>query len=184
MKEKNTNTIYIIETSSGTMVSKVIRIFTKYRYSHIMLSLDNKFDKMYTFGRRTPENPFNSGFIIESTNGPFYTKFNETSCVIYEMKIGKKKFKTLKKLIARYEKNPKKYNYDIIGLCLRLFKITIKRKNRHVCCSFVAEIINQSKIYDFNKPCQKVKPIDFESIPNKKLYYSGKLVNCPTSNIN
>lgn len=184
MKSKNTNTIYIIETHSGTIPSKFIKIFTRYKFSHVMLSLDNKFDKMYTFGRRTPENPFNSGFIIESTDGPFYTKFKDTSCVIYEMKISKKKFKKLKKLIAKYEANPKKYNYDIIGLCLRIFKITIKRKDKYVCSTFVAELINNSRIYDFNKPTEKVKPIDFEYIPNKRLYYSGKLINCPISNIN
>lgn len=184
MEKKNTNTIYIIETHSGTIPSKFIKVFTRYQFSHVMISLDNKFDKMYTFGRRTLQNPFNSGFIVESTVGPFYSKFKETNCKIYEIKIGKKKFKTLKKIIRKYEKNPKKYNYDIIGLCLRIFKITIKRKNHYVCSSFVAEIINQSKIYDFNKPIQKVQPIDFEDIPNKRLYYSGKLINCPINGIN
>ena len=184
MNKKNSNTIYIIETHSGTVPAKFIKLLTGYKFSHVMLSLDNKFDKMYTFGRRTVQNPFNSGFIVESTDGEFYSKFNDTKCIIYELKIGKKKYKMLKKLIRKYEKNPKKYNYDIIGLCLRIFKITIRRKNQHVCTSFVAEIINQSKIYNFNKPVEHVKPIDFELIPNKKVYYTGRLVDCPINSVN
>ena len=174
---KNNNTIYIIETHSGTFPSKVIKKITKYQFSHVLISLDNKLDKMYTFGRRTVQNPLNSGFIIESTNSPFYEKFKDTSCKVYELKISKKKYKMLKKIINKYEKTPEKYNYDIIWLCLRMFRITIKRKNHYVCTSFIAELITQTKIYDFDKPCEKVKPIDFEYIPNKKLYYSGKLIN-------
>lgn len=177
MKKEGQKTIYIIETHSGTIPSRVIKKVTRYPFSHIMISLDNKLDKMYTFGRRSVRNPFNSGFIIESTNSKFFKKFNDTECKIYSLKISKKKYKLLKGLIINFEKNPSIYNYDIVGLCLRLFRITIRRKNHYVCSSFVAELIDKTKIYKFNKPSFKVRPSDFQYIPNKELYYSGKLIN-------
>lgn len=169
--------IFLIETHSGTIPAKIIKVVTRYQYSHVMISLDNTFEKMYTFGRRTLHNPLNSGFIIENKDGKFYKKFNNTACRVYSIKVTKKKYKKLKKILDKYESNPSKYNYDIIGLCLKLFRISIKRKNHYVCSQFVAELMTKTKIYKFSKPVEKVKPSDFEQIPNKELYYTGKMIN-------
>lgn len=173
----NKYTIYLIETHSGTIPSKIIRVITRYQYSHVMISLDNAFNKMYSFGRRKVNNPLNSGFIIESKNGEFYNKFNNTKCKVYAIKVSKKKYKTLRNILSNYESNPTKYNYDIIGLILKIFRISIRRKDHYVCTQFVAEVIDKTKIYKFGKPYEKIKPIDFEAIPNKKLYYMGKMTN-------
>lgn len=140
-----------------------------------MISLDSDFSKMYSFGRRTPHNPLNCGFIIEAKNGKFFNRFNNTKCKVLMIKVEEEKYASLKLLLNEYEQEPLKYQYDILGLFLRFFKIKIRRKNHYVCSQFVAELIDQSEIYKFQKPIESIEPKDFEYIPNNRILYIGKL---------
>ena len=172
MKNKK---IYILQVHTGTIPSKIVKVFTKYKYSHILLSTDNSFKKMYSFGRRTINNPLNGGFIIESYDGNFFSKYIKTKCRLYELKINDSQYKQLIETLNKYEQEPLKYNYDFIGAIGRTLHINIKRKNHYVCSQFVAEVMEQSQIYKFNKPTQFVKPRDFESLPNSEIIYDGYL---------
>ncbi len=167
--------IYIIQAHTGTIPAKVIRVVTRYKYSHVMISLEPDFSKMYSFGRRTLNNPLNSGFIIETINGKFFKKYNNTECKVYKLTVDEDKYLVLKQILEEYENNPGAYQYDIIGLILRFFKIRIRRKNHYVCSQFVAEVIDKSYIYKFKKPIESIEPKDFEYIPNKEVAYIGKL---------
>lgn len=167
--------IYIIQDHTGTFPSKVIKILTKYQYSHILLSLDTNFDKMYSFGRRTLYNPLNAGFVIESINSKFFKRFNNTECRVYELTITDRKYCKLKKLLYKFEKNPEMYQYDIIGLLLKIFNIQVSRKNHYVCSQFVGEIIEKSDIHKFNKKFETIKPCDFDNLPNSNLLYVGNI---------
>lgn len=100
MKKKK---IYIIQTHTGTIPAKVIRIVTRYKYSHVMISLESNFSKMYSFGRRTINNPLNSGFIIETKNGQFFKKFSNTECKIYKLTVDEDKYDVLKEILKEYE---------------------------------------------------------------------------------
>lgn len=171
MKKKS---IYIVQSYSGTIPAKVIKIITRYKYSHIMIAIDEKFDKLYSFGRRTVNNPLNCGFIIESKDGNFFKKFHDTECRIYRIDVDIDKFNNIVEILNEYESNPSKYDYDVIGLLLKLFKINIKRKNHYVCSQFVAEVIDRSAIYKFSKPIEAVEPRDFENIRGE-VTYVGKL---------
>ncbi len=168
--------IYIIQTHSGTFPAKLIKLVTRQNYTHISLSLDRSMKKMYSFGRRTTNNPFNSGFIIESINGSFYNKFSNTMCRIYEIEIPYFKYLSLKNILKKYEKNPLKYDYDIAGLIIKALRIHIKRKDKYVCSQFVGEVLIKSDIYDFNKASNEIQPIDFNKLPYK-IIYEGKLKN-------
>ena len=64
--------VYIILTNSGSLLSKVIKFYTKKEYTHVSISLDRGLRKMYSFGRLKAYNPFIGGFVHESKNhGPF-----------------------------------------------------------------------------------------------------------------
>lgn len=165
--------IYIILSYSGTIPSKIIKVFTHYRYSHVSLALKSNINIMYSFGRKKVNNPFDGGFIIENKNGEFYEKFNKTKCVVLELEINNQQYKKLLKLIKKYKKDIDMYRYDIVGLVLRIFNIKITRENYSVCTEFVAKLLEESGIYKFDKKI--VKPIDFMNIPNKKIIYQGNL---------
>lgn len=165
--------IYIILSYSGTIPSKIIKIFTHYKYSHVSLALKNNINIMYSFGRKKVNNPFDGGFIIENKKGEFYEKFNNTKCIILELEINNQQYKKLIKLIKKYKKDINIYRYDIIGLVLRIFNIKLNREKHSVCTEFIAKLLEESGIYKFNK--KLIKPIDFMGIPNKKIIYQGNL---------
>lgn len=46
--------IYIILTQSGTIFSKILRLFTKEKYNHSSICLKDNFKTFYSFGRIHP----------------------------------------------------------------------------------------------------------------------------------
>lgn len=167
--------IYIILSYSGTIPSKMIKIFTHYNYSHVSIALKSNINIMYSFGRKKVNNPFDGGFIIETKNGSFYKKFNKTKCIIMEIDVNYKQYKKLLSLIKQYKKDINIYKYDIVGLVLRIFNIKITRKNYSVCTEFVGKLLKESGIYNFENKI--IKPVDFLNIPNKRIIYQGNLLS-------
>ena len=55
--------IYIILTFTGTILSRIVRIYTRKEYSHVSISLDQDLTKMYSFGRLNAYNPFSGVFV-------------------------------------------------------------------------------------------------------------------------
>ena len=159
---------------SQTIPSKLVKALTKYKYSHIGICLNKNCDLIYSFGRRSLNNFFNGGFIIEKKNGEFFKKFNKTICRIYELKITQKQYIGIKQQLECMKKNQKLYKYDFIGIVLRTFNIPISFKNHYVCSQFVAELLEKFEIYNFKKKICFVKPKDFEVINGIKEIYSGE----------
>lgn len=83
------NKIYVIQMHTHTMPSRLIKLFTHYKYSHIAISLTSECDKIYSFGRKELNSIINSGFVIENRDGDFFNKFNETTCRIFEIEVTK-----------------------------------------------------------------------------------------------
>ena len=75
--------IYILLMHTNTVPSKIVRLFTRYEYSHVAISLEKKCYKTYSFGRKNLYNILNGGLSIQKKDGAFFTKFNKTTCKIY-----------------------------------------------------------------------------------------------------
>lgn len=167
--------IYLILSHSNTIPSKIVKIFTKYNYSHISIALKKDISTMYSFGRKKYNNPFIGGFIIEKRDGLFYKKFNKTKCVVLEIDISNKQYNKLISILRIYKDNINIYKYDFLGTALNVFKINYKRENYSVCSEFVGNLLEECDIYNFNK--KYIRPKDFMLIPNKKIIYEGLLLN-------
>ena len=165
--------IYIILSHSGTIMSRIVRLYTRYKYSHVSISLDKNMTKMYSFGRKKVYNPFNGGFTVESKDGIFYRTFKNTKCSIIELSITKEQYNNLKKILDSYNENKDVYKYDIIGVILRAVNIKVNRKNYFYCTKFIKEVLEDSDIYHFEEDF--VKPKYFMELPNIKIIYTGKL---------
>ncbi len=166
--------IYIILMNTGTIPSKFISLFTRYKYSHVAISFSRSCNTAYSFGRRKVNSFLDGGFVTTHKKGEFFKKFNKTDCIIYEMKIDKKKYLKLKKIIQNKKNHCLEYKYDFLGIVLRYFYIPVTFKNRYVCSYFVADLLEQCDIYTFKKrPCF-VKPKDFNKINELEKIYQGK----------
>lgn len=165
--------IYVIQMHTKTIPSKIIKVMTRYKYSHMAISFNKKCNKLYSFGRKKYNSIFNSGFVCENKNGEFFKKFKDTKCRIYEVNVTKEQYYNLKRIIKEMERQKESLKYDYLGICLRYFKIPVSFKNKYVCSYFVAEMLEEVDIHKFNKKTCFVEPKDFENINEFNLIYSG-----------
>lgn len=168
--------IYIIFSYSGTIPSKLIRKFTRKKYTHVSIAIDDNITTtMYSFARKYIYNPFNSGFVLESVNRGLLAKLTNVPCKIYKVNVSEKKYLKLKKILHRFvmKKNILKYNY--IGLLSPLLHIPLAPKNSYFCSQFVSEILIDSGILKLDKKPIYMSPGDLEKYIASEILYEGNL---------
>ena len=62
----NHKEIYLVFTRTGTWLSRMICIIFRMKYPHVSISFDDSLTRMYSFGRRSPDNPFSGGLVEEN----------------------------------------------------------------------------------------------------------------------
>ena len=50
--------LYIVISQTGTLLSRILKQITGAEYNHASISLPRDLERMYSFGRRHPYNPF------------------------------------------------------------------------------------------------------------------------------
>ena len=77
--------IYIILAHTGTILSNIIRYWTKDEFSHVSIALDADLEEMYSFGRLNPYNPFWGSFVHEHINKGTFKRFKNTTAKVYSI---------------------------------------------------------------------------------------------------
>jgi hypothetical protein len=132
-------------------------------------------DEFYSFGRKVIWFPLIGGFVIEKINEGMYKIFKNTTCRIYEMEIRNEQYRKLRKSIKKYKTNADTYKYNLPGLLGLMLNRPFKRENYYFCSQFVATILLESGIFEFEKDPALVTPNDFCFIPHIVPIYEGKL---------
>ena len=171
MKKNNSKKIYIVLTHTYSIVSKIIKSITKEKYSHISISLDEKCNKMYSFGRKYRYFALYGVFKKEDLKKGIFK--NKNSIIsIYELSISKEKYDNIVNKIKTIEKENKGYN--IIGLLLAKFKVKLHRK-KYYCSEFVYEVLSSDDVGILNKEVILFKPEEIVNNINCKKIYEGKI---------
>lgn len=166
--------IYLVFSKTGTWLSKSIGVITNSPYTHVALSLDDKFTKMHTFGRLHPDTPFNGGFVIESLFEGVYTRPG-CKCLIYKIPIEESNLLLLKYFLIQYNKSASKYKYNFLGLFGVLAGMPWKRDNYYFCSQFVSELFFKSGVWTSPKAPELTRPTDLLLISKKEIIFEGFL---------
>lgn len=165
--------IYFVLTYTGTILSKIVHVYTGQEFCHSSLSLDEGLTEMYSFGRYWAYNPFIGGLIKEEVDSGTFKRFHNTKAAIYSLEVTDWQYKKIKKEIKRMLNSKEKYTFNTLGLAAIVFDKKLKRKNKYYCSEFVKHLVDTGNI-DNNLP-DMVRPQDFENIDNVELIYKGKL---------
>lgn len=165
--------IYIILTYTGTILSKIIKCYTKDEFSHVSIALDQELNHMYSFGRLHPYNPFCGGFVHERINSGTFKRFANTRARIYYLEVDDKQYEKLRYAIFYIKRLRKSYTFNILGLFAVGFKIRVKAPRAFYCAEFVKYVLDQAKIK--TELPDLVKPEDFKLIRNLIPEYDGFL---------
>lgn len=165
--------VYIVMTQTGTLLSRVIKLYSGCEYAHVSLSLDKNLDEMYSFGRLNPYNPFWGGFIHEEVNNGTFKRFKNTVAGIEEIEITDEQYDNIKNIIKNMTERINPYRFNILGLIGAGFNISVHMKDHFYCAEFIKYLLEASGT-NINLP-KIVAPDDFMSIKNAKMIYVGKL---------
>lgn len=164
--------IYIILTYTGTILSKIVKIYTRREYSHVSISLNEDLTKMYSFGRINPYNPFSGGFVHEEIDKGTFKRFKKTKTKIYSLEISEEKYEKLESIIEQMQAKKNLYKFNVIGLLGILLNVKIKREKYFYCAEFVKYVLEQSQVLELP---ELVKPEDFEKVSGISEIYRGVL---------
>lgn len=165
--------IYIVLTYTGTALSKIIKIYTKDEFSHVSIALDKELNKMYSFGRLNPYNPFYGGFVHEYINSGTFNRFKKTKTAIYSLEVNDEEYEKIQEVIKKIQEDKKPYKFNILGLFAVALKLKIRKKHAFYCAEFVKYSLDESGI-ETNLPTI-IRPDDFKNIDNLNLEYKGIL---------
>lgn len=163
---------YILLTDTGTLFTRLIKVFTKKPYNHASLSFDDKLNEVYSFGRKSVRNPFRGGFVKENMQSKL---FRRSKCAIYSFEITDEQISEMKQFIQSIEAEREQYSYNFIGLFGFIINKPINRKNKFFCSQFVATVLSESNIFVFEKSPSLIAPNDFEQLCTSKKVYEGNL---------
>lgn len=167
MKDKQ---VYILLTDTGTIFTKLIKLYTKKPYNHASISFDSELSEVYSFGRKTERNPFIGRFVKEDVKEGI---FKQADCAIYSFTVSESQKQKMKQYIQKIEKED--YRYNFLGLFGFIVNKPIKRKKAFFCSQFVASVVKECNVISFDKPPSLITPNDLQKISKFQLVYEGKL---------
>lgn len=169
MREKK---IYLLLTDTGTLFTRLIKVYTKKPYNHASIAFDEELSTVYSFGRKNPRNPLIGGFVCED----IYSRlFMQADCAIYSLSVREEQFYKLKSCIQEIAAQKERYHYNLLGIFGVMLNKPIKRKNAFFCSQFVASILKQGDLIRPEKDLSLIQPHDLPFLADFQLVYEGRV---------
>ena len=164
---------YIIVAHTGTVLSRLIRLYTKDEYSHVSLALDSELEQMYSFGRKNAYNPFFGGFVHEGIHWGTFKRFYKTRVKVMEIDVDDEQYEILKRTIDKFKAEKSEYGFNYLGMFATAINLKLRFKNRFYCAEFVKHMVDTAQI-NADLP-ELVRPESFKNFANSKVVYTGLL---------
>jgi hypothetical protein len=131
--------IYIMLSDTGSLLSRMIRLYTREDLNHTSIAFDDELNEVYSFGRKNPRNPFVGGFVREKIHGHlFMSNERPTNCAIYCCKVDIQSYNHIRDQIKMIEDNHDQYTYNILGLFGVMLNIEIEPEKAFFCSQFIS----------------------------------------------
>ena len=79
--------LYIVLAHTGTILSRIIRMWTGDEYTHASIALDEDLNEMYSFGRKNAYIAFIGGFVREGIKFGTFKRFYKSEIGVYELEV-------------------------------------------------------------------------------------------------
>lgn len=172
--DNNKEKLFLILMGTPGIFATLIRWFTKLKYIHVAVGMDEDLKHCYSFGRRDPRIPIISGFEREEMD-KVLKKFPKAICMVAEVEVTKEQKEKMWDRIRYYDANRKRYKYCVLGLPFIVLNIPFHQKRRYACSQFLARAFEDFNIKKFNKHFSLVTPKDFYEMEEKRVLYVGTI---------
>ena len=162
--------VYIVLSQTGTILSRILKLFTRDRYNHSSIALTEDLQAMYSFGRLHPYNPFRGGFVQESPDGGTFKRFKNTRARVLEIEVSSAAYDAVVAIIHEMLDDQRRYHYNYWGLILAAIRIPFKKRYCYYCSEFVKYLALCMELPEAEKLPAIVKPMHLMSIPHTTVY--------------
>lgn len=166
------NKIYLLLTDTGTVLTKIIKCYTRKPYNHASIAFDENLMDVFSFGRKIVNNPFIGGFVRENIHSPL---FNGASCALYSLTVTSQEQRRMKMYIQDLYDKKEQYRYNFLGLFGVLLKMPIERRNAFFCSQFVATVLKEGIDADFEYHPSIMEPSALPHCADFQLLFEGPL---------
>lgn len=166
--------IYIALVDTPGLFASLIRRFLKQKYIHVVISMDERLEEAYSFGRRNPRIPFFAGFEREDKH-KILQAFPTADYMVCELNCGKEQKERICEKLRRDYIRRRHYRYAVPGLPFIVCGIPFYYKNQYTCSSYIARLLSENHIQISKKHFSLVTPKDFYLYPDKKVVFEGSL---------
>lgn len=173
--------IYILLSRTQTLPSRAIHSILGGRFTHVSIAIRPVTDEFYSFARRTLNNPFNAGFIVENVHTHVFSKYPNCQCAVFSLDVDEETYEKIRKILNHFYDNIEQFNYNFLGLIPAKLGIKLHRKHHFTCSQFVATVLQKAQAVKLPKEASLMMPNDFLKITKLVKVYSGRLGDCKIS---
>ncbi|HWL12836.1 MAG TPA: hypothetical protein VNQ57_07570 [Ureibacillus sp.] len=166
--------VYLLLTDTGTIFTRMVKLYTRKPYNHASIVFDENLNEVYSFGRKRPRNPFIGGFVNEDVRQGL---FKNARCAIYSFDANVLQIEKMQMFIKEIEMEKHLYRYNLLGLITFIVNKPYQRKRAYFCSEFVAQVLTEGGIGQFQKPSSLVSPNDLQNMNNLQLEFEGQLAD-------
>lgn len=166
--------IYLVLTATSSLLSKTIKLYTGASYNHASIALSPDLNDLTSFGRKDINNPFIGGFVKEDISHAF---FLNAHCSIYTCEVTLEEYTHLQTELAYYHQLQDFFRYNFLGLLALAVNVNYKREHAFFCSEFIATLLEDCEIYQFDKSPNLVTPQDLQASSIFKPLYTGTIKN-------
>lgn len=151
--------IYIVLSDTGSLLSRMIRLYTKNKLNHVSIAFDKELNEVYSFGRKCPHNLFVSGFTQEDMRGVL---FKDAKFKVFRYAVSETQYLKIRDIMERFKKDEPLYKYNFLGLLGVMFNRPVERDHAFFCSQFVAHVLEQAGVQLMSQCAALTTPSDFE----------------------
>lgn len=165
---------YIMFSSTGTKIGKMIRFFTSEKFNHVSISFDSSMNEVWAFARKNYYTPLVGGLVREYRYRYTLGRDDDVEIKILRLPVEESRLQMAKDRVREIDEGD--YSYNIYSAATFMFRHGVDRDKKYTCSEFASHIINILRPdITLSKPCCKMTPEDVLSDLKGYEFYSGKL---------
>ena len=165
--------VYLMLSRTQSATSKLVRLFTRGKYTHVSIAFDNELCSLYSSGRKRGLPMFPGGPCKEGLNKGFFGRDPHTPCLIFELPVEDAVYQKAREMAEGFMVNNEIYKFSILGTVACRMGVEWTRKNKYFCSQFVGEILSQSGAVKLPKPPSLMRPMDYTALSDIEKIFEG-----------
>lgn len=140
---ERTRPLFLMLSRTGTGIGKTIRIFTRYDYNHVSLSLDPSFRRWVSFARYAQGVPLAGGFVAESPER-YFSAGGPIQVKIFRIDIPLDRYRKLKALFSQAGQHDCGLIYNTFGALITPIGLHVPISGAYTCLEFADTVLEES----------------------------------------